>query len=236
MAESNRMRPLRAWRAMHALLRDPDDTARVFEVIAALGGRAGERAFDRFRASETGAHILEQRRDLLSLLSDRERLLALPAGSLGRAYAEFMGREQLSAGGLVDASLAAGGPDPALSAERRLFGARLRDAHDLWHVVTGYGRDLVGEAALLAFTYAQTRTRGIGFIVATALWKGRKERAFRRTLVEGYRRGKRAAWLPAADWEALLARPLAEVRAELRLGALPSYEAIRSAGAPALAA
>ena len=230
-----RMRPLLALRAMRALLLDPDDTARVFDVIQALGGRSGERAFDRFRRSAVGARVLAERRDLLVALGDRERLLALPPGALGRTYAEFMGREQISAQGLAEASLAAGDADPALSAERRLFGARLRDMHDLWHVVTGYGRDLLGEASLLAFSYAQTRNRGVGLIVATAWWKARSAPAFRRMLREGYRRGRRAAWLPAQDWEALLARPLDEVRAELGLGEPPRYEPVRSAGAPALA-
>jgi ubiquinone biosynthesis protein COQ4 len=236
MAEPRpRLRPWKAARAMRALLRDPDDTARVFDVIQALGGRSGERAFERFRSSEVGARVLRERRDLLAALSDREALLALPPGSLGRSYAEFMGREQISARGLAEASLAAGPPDPALSAERRLFGARLRDMHDLWHVVTGYGRDLLGEATLLAFSYAQTRNRGVGFIVATAWWRARRAPAFRRMLRDGYRRGRRAAWLPAQDWEALLARPLAQVRAELRVGEPPRYEPVRSAGAPILA-
>jgi ubiquinone biosynthesis protein COQ4 len=229
------MRPLLALRAMRALLRNPDDTARVFDVIQALGGRNGERAFERFRRSAVGARVLAERRDLLVALSDREKLLALPPGTLGRTYAEFMGREQISAQGLAEASLAAGGSDPALSAERRLFGARLRDMHDLWHVATGYGRDLLGEASLLAFSYAQTRNRGVGLIVATAWWKARRAPAFRRMLRDGYRRGRRAAWLPAEDWEALLARPLDEVRAQLGLGEPPRYEPVRSPGAPALA-
>ncbi len=51
-------------------------------------------------------------------------------------------------------------PDP----QQRWYNARLRDMHDLWHVVTGYGRDSFGEACLLAFSYAQTRNRGIAFI------------------------------------------------------------------------
>jgi ubiquinone biosynthesis protein COQ4 len=233
-----RIRPLVAWRAVRALLRNPDDTKRVFDVIDALSGRSGERLFERFRATPSGARILAERRDLLASLRDRERLLALPPGSLGRSYAEFMGREKISAEGLVEASQEGGrAPDPALSPERRLVGARMRDQHDLWHVVTGYGRDLVGEAAVLAFTYAQTRNRGIGLIVAVAYWRGGSAAPWLRPFLrEAFRRGRRAAWLPAADWEALLPRPLEEVRAELGLGEPPSYEALRSAGAPALAA
>ena len=39
---------------------------------------------------------------------------------------------------------------------------------------------------------------------------------------------RRLAGLPAADWEALLARPLEDVRAELAVGQLPEYTEQRS--------
>jgi ubiquinone biosynthesis protein COQ4 len=53
---------------------------------------------------------------------------------------------------------------------------------------------------------------------------------------EGFRRGRRAAWLPGAEWEALLAQPLVSVREELRVGEPPVYQQFRSEGAPALVA
>ena len=97
-------------------------------------------------------------------------------------------------------------------------------------------RDLIGEASLLAFTYAQTRNRGLGFIVVVAYLKaGRELPEARRLIREGYRRGQAAAWLPGQDWEALLEQPLEDVRAQLRVGAPPVYEQVRSDGAPALA-
>jgi ubiquinone biosynthesis protein COQ4 len=236
-ALSDRIRPLDALRAIRALLRYPDDTSRVFEVFVALSGRAGARLFDRFQRTTRGARLLRERPTLLDALAARERLLALPPGSLGRAYAEFMSREQISADGLVTASESARGMVSSLPEERLWFGARLRDMHDLWHVVTGYERDLVGEASLLAFTYAQTRNRGIGFIVAVAYLKaGGGHPDARRLMREAYRRGRRAAWLPEQDWEALLERPLEQVRHELAVGAPPSYTQLRSDGAPALAA
>ncbi len=233
----DRIRPLDALRAIRALIRDPDDTARVFDVIDALAGRSGERMYERFLRTETGPRLLADRRDLLATLSDRQRLLGLPAGTLGRSYGEFMEREQISADGLVQASEEGGrGPDPDLPWERRWFGQRLRDMHDLWHVATGYDRDLIGEASLLAFTWAQTRNRGIGFIVLVAYLKARGElRPVRGLIRDGVQRGRRAAWLPAVDWEALLERPLGEVRQTLRLGEPPRYTQLRSAAAPAAA-
>ena len=183
-----------------------------------------------------GERVLAEDRDILTLLTDRDGLAALPEGSLGKTYADFMTREQISADGLVDASDGDGGgsvEDP----QRARFGTRLRDTHDLWHVVSGYNRDLLGEASLLAFTFAQTRNPGIGVIVAMAYWLASSDGgAERRMIREGYRRGRQAAWLPAADWEALMSRSLDSVRAELRVGDPPRYEQIRSeAGEAALA-
>ena len=51
------------------------------------------------------------------------------------------------------------------------YGKRLRDQHDLWHVVTGYGRDELGELCLLGFTYAQTKNRGVGLIVLVGFYQ-----------------------------------------------------------------
>lgn len=234
---SRRIRPLDAWRGIRALMRDPDDTAKVFDVIDALSGRSLERTFARFRSSAVGARLLDERPSLLAVLEDRERLRALPPGTLGRVYADFVAREQITADGLVGASEAVRQRDLDVPEELFWFGDRLRDMHDLWHVVTGYNRDLVGEAALLAFTYAQTRNRGIGFIVLVAyLRANQKEIAWARPMIRAaYRRGKAAAWLPGQDWEALLKQPLAEVRRELCVGEPPQYEQVRSEGAPALA-
>lgn len=235
LPRAERIQPLAALRAIRALIRDPDDTARVFDVIDALSGRSKARVFRRFERSEAGQRLLHERPDLLARLSDRSALATLPEDSLGRRYREFMGREQISADGLIEASRT--GRRDALPPDRRWFADRLRDMHDLWHIVTGYQRDLVGESALLAFTFAQTKNPGIGAIVAVAYWKaGRTQPEARPLLREAYRRGRRAAWLPEQRWESLLERPLDEVRRELGLGDVPHYRQLRSEGAPARAA
>jgi len=223
-----------AWEGIRALIADPDDTQQVFRIIRALAGNSNERQFEKFLRSDHGPTILAERRSLIARLSDRETLLSLPDGSLGRAYAEFTEREQLSPDGLVQASESLprdGEEDPG--PERALFGERVRDSHDLWHVVTGYGRDLIGEAALLAFTYRQTRNRGIGFIVLVAYLKAGKTYPEERMLIRGgFRRAKNVQWLPGADWEALLERPLSEVRRSLGIVPVEPYPVLRSAGAP----
>ena len=229
--ERDRIRPLEVWRALRALSADPDDTSQVFRILRALPD--GDRVFRRFRRTESGARLLAASPSLLATLSDREALHALAPGSLGYSYGQFMVAEKLSAEGLVAASNDDGKErwrDPG----RRFVGERLRDSHDLWHVVTGYGRDLLGEAALLAFTFAQTRTPGIGVIVGNALWQARGDFAPARGIIwRGFRRGLRAEWLPAQEWEELLPLPLEEVRERLGVGGPPVYTQLRSEGAPA---
>jgi ubiquinone biosynthesis protein COQ4 len=231
-----RVQPMRALRAIRALVQNPDDTAKVFDIIDALSGNAGERSFQRFLRTPEGERILSEKRSLLATLDDHESLKKLPVGSLGRVYADFVEREQITGQGLADASMSSERRERDLGPERELFYNRLRDMHDLWHVATGFNRDLLGEAALLAFSYAQTRNRGVGLIVAVAWLKATGDFAYGRKLMsEGYRRGKRAAWLPAQDWEWLLTQPLAAVRERLGLGEPVAYAQQRSTGAPALA-
>lgn len=224
---------LEAFRSIRALIRDPDDTAQVFRIIRAFSSSALDRQFERFRRLPQGQRILVREETLLDRLSDRAALQCLSPGSLGRAYADFTVAESISPQGLVDASLAAPPEDADASPERIRFAERLRDSHDLWHVVTGYGRDLVGEAALLAFTWRQTGNRGIALIVLAAWWKAGRDLPGGRAMIrDGLARARRADWLPAVDWESLLAEPLDDVRRQLKITPAEGYTAVRSAAAP----
>ena len=229
MAHSRRIYPMKAYRAWKRLWADPDNTAAVFEIFDALRGRSEERVFRRFAKTPMGRRILSEQRDLLATLNDRAALAALPEGTLGQMYASFMEAEQISAQGLVEASQTQDEPSDDPNFER--FVCRWRDMHDLHHVVTGYGRDLHGEAALLAFTLAQTHTLSLGFIVGMAYLNGDAED--RRLIREGYRRGRAAQWFVNADWEHWLHQPIEEVRKALKSGEPTRYTPLWSQGAPA---
>lgn len=222
-----RMQPLVAWRALGKLISNPEDTAQVFAIVRAMSGPSLERGFDRFIRTPFGRRVIEEKLDLVDVLRDRDALRALPEQSLGRAYLRFVEGENLSADGLVAASES--GEERWDNAWIERYGKRLRDMHDLWHTVTRYGRDELGELCLLAFTFAQTRNRGIGLIVAVGALKLR--RAFGngvfRAVWRGYRDGRRAAWLPGQEWEALLGRPLDEVRRTLSIDAPVAYQSLR---------
>ena len=144
---------------MEAVNADPDNTEAAIRAIAAMSGGSHERCFRRFKRSKAGAWILQERRELCDKLSDLDGLGAMPEGSLGKAIWEFYTTEQLSAQGLKAASEAAGG-GAGEDTDSERFGRRMRDLHDVFHVLTGYGRDLRGEVACLAFTFAQTWEHG----------------------------------------------------------------------------
>ncbi len=209
----------RAWRALRELTRDPERTDRVFELIQALGGDSGERNYQRFLGEPEGRALLDERPSLYRALCDLDHLETLPDESFGRAYAAFMRAGGLEAQGLVDASEEVRDPEEDVDPERRWYFDRLRDMHDLWHVLTGYGRDIAGEAANLAFSYGQVRTRGIGAIVLSAAWLGPKsvDLHWQRYLFRAWRRGCRAVPLSRVRYEALLEQPLADVRRQLRI-------------------
>ncbi len=209
-------------------MQDPDDTAKVFEILEALRGGAPARNLRKFKRNETGRRLLDERPALRPLLADRRRLGSMPAGSLGRAYLAFMDTEGISADGLVEASRAGhSDEDPELF----YLEERLRDSHDLWHVVTGYQGDIIGEVSLLAFSFAQTGSKGVGLLVAVGLLRG-KEKGVRRQILSGLVRGFRAKWLPAVEWEALLPESLESVRDALRVGPPARYEPLRSSELP----
>ena len=131
-----------------------------------------------------------------------------------------------SADGLVDASRSQGNARyDEMSPDMRRYAQRLRDQHDIWHTLTQYGRDELGEACLLGFTYAQSRNRGIGLIVLTGGWKLYKALGTRalRAIWQGFRSGLHASWLPGEDWEGMLELPIEEVRRQLAIRPPTAY-------------
>ena len=237
-ADQARLRLGAALAALRKLIADPEDTRQAFAVIRAMAGPSLRRGLRRFRGTAFGRRALAEKPSLLRILGDRQALAALPEHSLGRAYFEFVYGESLSTDGLVEASMNADAQAYAYSdPDLRWYGERMRDQHDLWHIVTQYGRDPFGEVCLLTFTYAQTRNRGVGLIAIGGGWRLSRSLGFGalRAMWQALRAGRRARWLPAQDWEALLRLPVAEVRRQLAVRPPSIYWKMRAARRPAMA-
>ncbi len=224
--------PGRAYRAARVVAADPDDLPQVFTIIESLACDTLYRVAWRMKRTERGRRMLAERPDIVDILADREALARLPEGSLGRAYLAFVEREKISAEG-IRAAADAGMTESKLPAPLDWVHARMRDTHDLWHAVTGYSGDVLGESALLAFSLAQTWHPGIALIVMIGLTKLREANVHSdvdplTTIWDGYRRGRKAAWFVGEDWESMLAFPLEDVRRRLNVEAPPVYREMRS--------
>jgi ubiquinone biosynthesis protein COQ4 len=148
-------------------------------------------------------------------------LQRLPVDSFGRGYLDYLDRTGFEPDGLVGikAEMEAyaesiGEALPILDPAREWFRMRGILTHDLWHVLTDYGTDPLGETALLAFSCAQAPGRANRLLLFGAGLRSSFEAGagFPRYLYQAWRRGRRAAWLPALSYEDLLGQPLEAVR------------------------
>jgi ubiquinone biosynthesis protein COQ4 len=161
---------------------------------------------------------------------DNAWLDSFAPGTVGAAYRDFIRSENLSAEGLAEISREKRGRIE-VSHPWAWFGRRMRDSHDIWHILSGYHRDALGEACLVAFSYAQTGSLGWAVIAMGAglRARGREGAPYRKAIWQGYQRGKAAKWLPGEDYVALMSEPLESARARLGLTPATAYEAIPSA-------
>ncbi|MGB3456984.1 MAG: Coq4 family protein [Litorimonas sp.] len=219
---------LKAMRHFRRLIANKEDTTQVFHITKALNGTDLYKHFNRFLADPEGRKRFEERRYLPPILDDRERLRAMPAGSLAHAYCDFMDREGLTAQGLVDEfnRFIKDGEDTRTE-EFRWYNNRSRDTHDMEHVLTGYGRDALGETCVLAYSYQQTSGLGIQFIAwmgATEVkrWAPRGAPVYG-AIREAARRGKAAKAIIYYDILDLLPRPIEEVREMLGIEPMTVY-------------
>ncbi len=213
-------RPMRAVRNFQKLMKDKEDTAAVFKIFESLPSKDFMPRIAELALSERGEELRRTEAWLPDILDDHAALRRTPKGSLAHAYCDFMEAEGLSAAGLVAESDRAGRPRYPDLVEWYIN--RSRDTHDLFHILTGYGRDALGEASVLLFTHGQQPSQGhllIGYAGAAnikKMAKGTRAPVFG-AVREAHRTGKGAPQLIAQPIRELLARPLAEVRAEMRI-------------------
>jgi ubiquinone biosynthesis protein COQ4 len=230
--KAGRFQARRAFRLLREVIRNPDDTDRVFEFFEAVGGNEGPDAFRRLVANADGRRLLAARPRLVEVLADEAYLASLPEASLGGWYLRLMRSRGFAPAGLLEARERGARARVLEDEEHEWFYDRINVMHDLWHVLTGYGTDELGEAALIAFSHAQIPNRSFPLLLAAAAVMGPKswDLAWPRYLWRAYRRGRRATLLTAAPYEELLPLPVAEVRGRLGIEPAAAWhaEGIRS--------
>lgn len=219
----------RDWRtafdAIRKLMANGDDTTQVFRIMRALNVGNGPRNYARLIATVEGGRIASEQVELAERFSDRAFVRQFAPGTVGAAYRAFLETTGYSADGLVQVSKI--DSDDQVAHPYAWFGRRVRDTHDIWHVLTGYKADeSLGEACLVAFSYAQVGGLGWAFIGGAAALKSlsvTRNTLFARAVWEGYRNGRRARWISGEDYLALLAEPIESARARLGIVTPTAY-------------
>jgi ubiquinone biosynthesis protein COQ4 len=204
----------RAFAALARVAANPDETDQVLVFSSHINAGTLRERVGRFMTDTDGHRLFAERRAIDSTL-DLDALAALPDGTLGHDYAMFLRARCLSPE-VFDGSPA------QISDERAAYMIqRIRQTHDLWHVVTGYDTDPRGEVALQAFTFGQLRVPSSLILAIVGTVKGfNAERPMVSDVLAAYRAGVAAQRLATFLWEDHWATPLEEVREILGITAV----------------
>jgi len=153
--------------------------------------------------------VIDQRKLLTNI--DLRALNTLPAGSLGQVYSSHM---------------LAHGLEPefykkiVIKDDVTFCMMRLRQTHDIWHMITGFDTSVPGELGLQAFMMAQTHSPLAPLLIGARLFAVTlKDPAETRLILEqvsrGWRLGRDSKPLFAVDWEQAWARPLIDLQNQL---------------------
>lgn len=199
-----------AVKSLHGLLTNPNETQHVLNLGLVVNHGTFPQFLTRLLLDPEGARLFRDRPTIDRTHVDFDHLRTLPETTLGGAYVRFLDRNGL------DPDLFQ--PPPGLPEVPRFVAQRMRQTHDLWHVLTGYATDVPGEIALQAFTYSQTRLNGSNLLVVLGCAKwGTRHPGLVRMAREGYQRGTKARFLPPLRFEEWFERDLEAVRRELNV-------------------
>jgi S-adenosylmethionine uptake transporter len=212
----DRKNNLRALYATFMLGRRPDQVKYVFMMgdaqdNIAEGARVRGEIADPYASSELES--MWQKR-FYAPRYDIDRLLQLPPDSLGGAYARHMKAHGLRPDFYEDA---------APRHRMHYLRMRLRQTHDIWHILSGFGTDEFGEVGLQGFYFAQFTNGQSALIAAAALLKSVLRGRFGDlekhvdAFCEGYCNGKRAERLLGVEWEEFWTEPVESLRRRYRI-------------------
>jgi ubiquinone biosynthesis protein COQ4 len=224
-----RTRPLKAIGHWNELMKNKENTEEVFHIFECFPSSTFLPRARAFTLSEEGQAIRASEPWLPEILDDHAALRALPEGTVAHAYVDFMEREGLSAAGLVAEHDRFRGDRPRFDDLVEWFANRQRDTHDLLHVLTGYGRDALGEQCVLAFTYSQSPSFAHLFIAYAGGYNIKKQvktsAPIFSAVSEAKRLGKACPRVTEMSIRDLLAMPLEQARQEMNIAKPVHYAA-----------
>jgi len=222
-------RPFKAMHHFRNLIADKEDTKEVFFIIEALKGRKVLKQAKQFLRTSTAKDFMQREEQIAiaDMLDDHSRWADCGPNTVAQNYIRFMKREGLSANGLVEESYAWRPREERPVDQVEWYFNRLRDTHDLFHVLTTYGRDALGEAALLGFSFEQNHNLGVKFIAYAGARQVKKvtgtSAPIYSAIKEGRALGKAAAKLAHMDVESVMRQDIDAVRERLGIGTPEVY-------------
>jgi len=201
-----------------SLMRDPAQTDSVFDIEDGLRHtKAAQLAVEYAKSKPGVSEIFAER--YIAPPPDVEALQKLPADSLGYVYASYLTEAGFDPNFYRKA--------PVEDDVTYMF-MRLRQTHDIWHVVTGFGADVNAELGLKAFEIAQIHRTLAAMLIAGGLLRTLlKTPEMLDGLLEqiaiGYRMGAKAKPFLAQKWEENWDKPLDEWRRELNIEMVTEY-------------
>lgn len=224
-------RPVHGLKSALALRHNKEDTTLVYEVANSINRSTHIRKFGEFLATEYGRRVVETPIKIEDLLGDYDYLKSLPKGSVGQIYHEFMSRQSYYETALLDATKATGidftTPNRFKAFCRQMIHYKV--THDLWHILTGYKTDVLGETLLLKFYNAQFYDRALAFIVnvgSISMRRQMKNLPMKALLKEAHNNAKAANWIMGFDVKDYLPKPLVEVRDMMNIRPPELYHSI----------
>jgi ubiquinone biosynthesis protein Coq4 len=143
---------------------------------------------------------------------DLEWLALLPSHTLGYAYANHMLQNGLKPLQIKPSSN-----------DYEFLGAHITETHDIWHVVTGFNTNIIGEIQLEAFYVSQLQASRFWLaLIAKNLLKSvvydiERSAEYMDAIAQGWMMAKHAKPLFGIDWKSLWSTPLDEVRDVLNI-------------------
>jgi ubiquinone biosynthesis protein COQ4 len=141
----------------------------------------------RLQGSEEGRRMLSERPSLQGEELDLSALERLPEGTLGREFARYFRDNKISP---FKTTL-------ELKNDIDYIGKRYRETHDVLHLLTGYGTDVVGEMELQAYALGNLGIQTAKLILVFGTFGQIKERQpgvgmseYLRRLKAAYQRGR----------------------------------------------
>ena len=207
-----RLQNLRMVAALASFLKTPGSLDSVFAVAESVkDGPLGEQALRHLLSDRHFKALVDE--EWRPERIDLQNLQTLPEGSLGRCYADQLISQGITSDTLID-------PTPVTNANEFVV-HRVRETHDIVHVLTGFGLDGDSEIGLQGFNLAQNRSPVAVMLIFGAMLSSLQNddplEPLLRALANGFQMGLNADLVIGRKLEEGWERPLNDWREELKL-------------------